>query len=190
MAILGSIENGLTGAFPILAVKATLDGFASLAFASSLGVGVLFSVLPLFVYQGAITLLASQVQSVVSTPMMNEMSATGGLILIAIAISGLLELKPIRAGNFLPALHGCPLDRLYPEPYSIKQDRIRKYLQVARCHDIARTTKIYLILSLLIAGGCCLNRGFDRGGDRICIDQAAIHQEGRRAVDILGSCHM
>jgi uncharacterized protein len=109
MAILGSIENGLTGAFPILAVKATLDGFASLAFASSLGVGVLFSVLPLFIYQGALTLLASQVQSVVSTAMMNEMSATGGLILIAIAISGLLELKPIRSGNFLPALIIAPL---------------------------------------------------------------------------------
>jgi uncharacterized protein len=109
MAILGSIENGLTGAFPILAVKATLDGFASLAFASSLGVGVLFSVLPLFIYQGALTLLASQVQSVVSTAMMNEMSATGGLILIAIAISGLLELKPIRSGNFLPALIVAPL---------------------------------------------------------------------------------
>ncbi len=109
MAILGSIENGLTGAFPILAVKATLDGFASLAFASSLGIGVLFSVLPLFVYQGAITLLASQVQSVVTTEMMNEMSATGGLILISIAISGLLELKPIRTGNFLPALIVAPL---------------------------------------------------------------------------------
>jgi uncharacterized protein len=109
MAILGSIENGLTGTFPILAVKSTLDGFASLAFASSLGVGVLFSVLPLFLYQGAISLLASQVQSMVSTAMMNEMSATGGLILIAIAISGLLELKHIRSGNYLPALLVAPL---------------------------------------------------------------------------------
>jgi hypothetical protein len=109
MAILGSIEDGLTGNYQILAIKSTLDGFASLAFASSLGVGVLFSVFPLLVYQGALTLLAAQVQSVVTTQMMNEMSAAGGLILMAIAISGLLEIKKIRAGNFLPALVLAPL---------------------------------------------------------------------------------
>jgi len=108
MTILGSIENGLTGTYEILAVKATLDGFASLAFASSLGVGVLFSILPMLIYQGGITLLASQVQTVVSAQMMNEMSAVGGLILMAIAISGLLEIKPIRSGNFLPALVVAP----------------------------------------------------------------------------------
>jgi uncharacterized protein len=109
MAILGSIENGLTGTFQILAVKATLDGFASLAFASSLGLGVLFSILPLLIYQGGLTLLAFQVQSVVSAAMMNEMSATGGLILMAIAISSLLEIRPIRSANFLPALVIAPL---------------------------------------------------------------------------------
>ncbi len=108
MTILGSIENGLTGTFQILAVKATLDGFASLAFSSSLGVGVLFSILPMLIYQGGITLLASQVQSVVSTSMMNEMSAVGGLILMSIAIGSLLEIKPVRSGNFLPALVVAP----------------------------------------------------------------------------------
>lgn len=108
MAILGSIDAGLTGNVQILAVKSTLDGFASLAFASSLGVGVLFSILPLLIYQGGITLLAGQVQAVVSTAMMNEMSATGGLILMAIAVSSLLEIKPIRTGNFLPALLIAP----------------------------------------------------------------------------------
>ncbi len=108
MTILGSIENGLTGTFQILAVKATLDGFASLAFSSSLGVGVLFSILPMLVYQGGITLLASQVQSVVSASMMNEMSAVGGLILMSIAVGSLLEIKPIRSGNFLPALAVAP----------------------------------------------------------------------------------
>ncbi len=108
MAILGSVDAGLTGNIQILAVKATLDGFASLAFASSLGVGVLFSILPLLVYQGGITLLAGQVQAIVSAPMMNEMSATGGLILMAIAVSSLLELKPIRTGNYLPALLIAP----------------------------------------------------------------------------------
>lgn len=109
MAILGSIEDGLSGNYQILAVKAILDGFASLAFASSLGIGVLFSTIPLFAYQGSISLLAAQVQAMVTTQMMNEMSATGGLILMAIAISGLLEIKKIRAGNFLPALVIAPL---------------------------------------------------------------------------------
>ncbi len=108
MTILGSIENGLTGTFQILAVKAVLDGFASLAFSSSLGVGVLFSILPMLIYQGGISLLASQVQSVVSTSMMNEMSAVGGLIMMSISIGSLLEIKPIRSGNFLPALVVAP----------------------------------------------------------------------------------
>jgi len=108
MAILGSIQDGLTGDFQTLAVKSVLDGFASLAFASTLGVGTIFSVLPLFVYQGGITLLAAQVQSVMSETMMIEMSATGGVILMGIAISGLLEIKKIRAGSFLPALVIAP----------------------------------------------------------------------------------
>ncbi|MEN4011139.1 MAG: DUF554 domain-containing protein [Chloroflexota bacterium] len=109
MAILGSIQDGLTGNYQTLAVKAILDGFGALAFASSLGVGVLFSALVLLGYQGGITLLAGQLQRLVSTEMMQEMNATGGVILLAIAISSLLEIKPIRAGNFLPALVIAPL---------------------------------------------------------------------------------
>jgi uncharacterized membrane protein YqgA involved in biofilm formation len=109
MAILGSIDAGLKGNYEILMIKSTLDGFASLAFASSLGIGVMFSILPLLAWQGGITLLAGQVQSIASAQMMNEMSATGGLILMAIAIGSLLEIKPIRSGNFLPALVISPL---------------------------------------------------------------------------------
>jgi uncharacterized membrane protein YqgA involved in biofilm formation len=108
MAILGSIQDGLTGNFQVLAVKSVLDAFAAMAFASSLGVGVMFSALSLLVYQGAITLMAAQVQSVVTAAMMTEMTATGGLILMGIAIGSLLEIKPIRAGNFLPALIIAP----------------------------------------------------------------------------------
>lgn len=104
MAILGSIQDGLTGNFQTLTVKAIMDGFASLAFASTLGVGVLFSALIVLFYQGGISLLALQVQKIVSDGMMAELTATGGVILIAIAISSLLEIKKIRAGNFLPAL--------------------------------------------------------------------------------------
>ncbi len=109
MAILGSIQDGLKGDYQVLAVKSVLDAFASMAFASSLGIGVLFSVIPLLIYQGGITLLAAQVQSVVTASMMAEMSAVGGLILLALAISSLLEIKHIRAGNYLPALIIAPL---------------------------------------------------------------------------------
>ena len=109
MAILGSIQDGLTGNYNTLAIKSVLDCFAALAFASTLGIGVLFSVLVILVYQGGISLLAAQLNSVVTSPMMAEMTAAGGVILLGIAVSSLLELKPIRVGNFLPALIIAPL---------------------------------------------------------------------------------
>jgi uncharacterized membrane protein YqgA involved in biofilm formation len=109
MTILGSIQEGLTGNYSLLAVKAVLDGFAALAFASSLGIGVIFSTLIILVYQGGLTLLAQQVQAVVTQPMMDEMNATGGIILLGIGISSLLEIKKIRVGNFLPALIIAPV---------------------------------------------------------------------------------
>ncbi len=109
VAIMGSLNDGISGDYQLLAVKAILDGFAALAFASSLGVGVLFSALPILIYQGSITLAAGQLKPIMTPLMMDEMSAAGGLILMAIAISSLLEIKPIRAGNFLPALIITPL---------------------------------------------------------------------------------
>lgn len=109
MAILGSVQDGLSGDFKLLAIKSVLDGFAALAFASTLGVGVLFSTVVVLLYQGGITLAAAQVQSLVSEPMMVEMTAAGGVLLVGLAISSLLEIKPIRVGNFLPALVFAPL---------------------------------------------------------------------------------
>jgi uncharacterized protein len=109
IAILGSIQDGLTGNYNLLAVKSVLDGFASLAFASTLGVGVMFSSLMILVYQGGISLLAAQLNAIVTQSMMNEMTATGGVILMGLAFSSLLEIKKIRAGNFLPALVIAPL---------------------------------------------------------------------------------
>jgi len=109
MAILGSIQDGLTGDYSTLGVKAILDGFAALAFASSLGVGVIFSFLVILVYQGGITLLAAQLQTFFTASMMNEMSAVGGVLLLGIGIGSLLEIKPIRTGNFLPALAIAPI---------------------------------------------------------------------------------
>jgi len=109
MTILGAIQDGLTGNYELLVVKSVLDGFASLAFASSLGVGVLFSSLGILIFQGGISLLAVQLNALVTTPMLNEMTATGGVILMGLAISNLLEIKKIRTGNFLPALAIAPL---------------------------------------------------------------------------------
>ncbi len=109
MAILGSIQDGLNGNYEMLAVKSTLDGFAAIAFASTLGVGVMFSSLIILVYQGGISLLAGQLDAIVTDPMMAELIATGGVILMGVAVSNLLELKKIRVGNFLPALAIAPL---------------------------------------------------------------------------------
>ncbi len=109
MAILGSIQDGLTGDFSLLAIKSILDAFASLAFASSLGIGVAFSILPTCVYQGSISLMANQLQLIVTDPMMNEMTAVGGLILVGLAISSLLEIRFIRVGSFLPSLFVAPI---------------------------------------------------------------------------------
>jgi uncharacterized protein len=109
MAILGSIQDGLVGDYNLLVIKSVLDFFASIAFASSLGIGVLFSSLVILIYQGTITLLAAQVQSIISEPMMTEMTATGGVLLLGIAISSLLEIKTIRVGNFLPSLIIAPM---------------------------------------------------------------------------------
>lgn len=109
MTILGSIQDGLTGDYNLLAVKSVLDGFAALAFASTLGMGVLFSVIVILVFQGGISLLAVQLSAIVTDPMLAEMTATGGVILVALALSSLLEIKKIRVGNFLPALFVAPL---------------------------------------------------------------------------------
>ncbi|OGO70342.1 MAG: hypothetical protein A2Z49_04265 [Chloroflexi bacterium RBG_19FT_COMBO_56_12] len=109
MTILGSIQDGLAGDYSLLAIKSVLDGFAALAFASTLGLGVLFSILVILFYQGGISLLAAQAQALVTPEMMAEMTAVGGVLLLGISVSSLLELKPIRVGNFLPALIIAPI---------------------------------------------------------------------------------
>ena len=109
MAVLGSISDGLRGDYLTLSIKSVLDGIISIAFASTLGIGVAFAALPVLIYQGSISLLAAQLNSLVSTSMMNEMTATGGVLLMGIGISSLLEIKKIRVGNFLPALAIAPI---------------------------------------------------------------------------------
>lgn len=108
LAILGSISDGLGKGSQLLVVKAALDGFVSIILASTLGVGVAFSVLPLLLLQGSITLGAGAADHVLTARMITEMSATGGLMVVGIGIR-LLELKPVRVGSFLPALLIAPL---------------------------------------------------------------------------------
>lgn len=108
MAILGSIQDGLRGDYQLLAIKAVMDGFAALAFSASLGVGVLFSAIVILVYQGGLSLLAAQAQSLLTPPMIAEMTATGGLLIMGIGVGSLLELRPIRVANYLPALVIAP----------------------------------------------------------------------------------
>ena len=109
MAILGSIQDGLTGDYNTLVIKAIMDGFAAIAFASSLGVGVLFSSLVILVYQGGLSLLATPLQFIMSEQVLAEFSAIGGIMLMGIAVSSLLEIKKIRVANFLPGFIILPL---------------------------------------------------------------------------------
>ena len=104
MAILGSIQDGLVGDYQMLAIKSLLDGIASIAFASTFGVGVLFSAPIVLLYQGAISLLAGTIGKGFDQSVITEMTSVGGVILVGIAISNLLEIKKIRIGSFLPAL--------------------------------------------------------------------------------------
>lgn len=108
MAILGSIQDGLSGDYRLLAVKSMLDGFASVAFAASLGWGVLFAAVPVLLYQGTITLFAHMLASVLTDPLVVEMTATGGLIIVGISLR-LLDIKELRLANYLPALVLAPL---------------------------------------------------------------------------------
>jgi len=103
MTVLGAIEEGLGGRPNLLAAKSVLDGFASVALAASLGIGVLFSVIPLLIYQGGLTLLAGSLHAVMSNVVVNEVSAAGGLILIGLGIT-ILEIKQLKVLNMLPAL--------------------------------------------------------------------------------------
>lgn len=103
MAIIGSLEEGINGDPTILYTKAILDGFASIAFAATYGTGVIFSFVPVFLYQGAITVGASFFQQYFSDLMIAQLTGCGGLLIVGIGIN-LLELTEIRLANLLPSL--------------------------------------------------------------------------------------
>ena len=117
MAIVGSLESGLTGNHETLFAKSLIDGVTSIIFASTLGIGVVFSSIAVFVYQGFITVTATFMKPFLIESVIAEMSAIGGLLIMGIAIN-ILELKRIKVGNMLPAVF-IPI--LYPfiHPYLV-----------------------------------------------------------------------
>jgi uncharacterized membrane protein YqgA involved in biofilm formation len=107
MTILGSFEEGLTGTFHTLALKATLDGFTAAILASTLGWGVLLAAGTVLLYQGALTLGAGLLRGVLTNLMISEMAAVGGLLIVGIGLN-ILELSRIRVANMLPSLAVAP----------------------------------------------------------------------------------
>ncbi len=103
MTILGAVEEGLGDRPNLLLTKSLMDGFSSMALASVLGVGVLFSALPLLLYQGGITLFASYLSEILSPDVVAELSAVGGILLIGLGFV-LLDVKKVRVMNMLPSL--------------------------------------------------------------------------------------
>lgn len=108
LTVLGSLRDGMEGDYQLLAIKSALDMFASMAFAASLGWGVMFSILTILVVQGGIALLGALAGNVMSDSMINELTATGGMILMGLSLI-LMEIKQPRMANYLPALLLAPL---------------------------------------------------------------------------------
>lgn len=103
MTILGAIEEGMGNKPELLITKSIMDGFSSIALSSALGIGVLFSVVPLLLYQGSLTMLAAYAGEFFSDSIINELTACGGLLLLALGLK-ILEIKQIKVLNLLPAL--------------------------------------------------------------------------------------
>ncbi len=103
LTVVGSFEDGLYGRGELIYIKSIMDMFAGMALAAALGPGVIFSAIFVFIFQGALTLFARYFQDLLSEPVVSEISATGGVMLLGLAIN-LLGLKKIKVGNYLPAL--------------------------------------------------------------------------------------
>jgi uncharacterized protein len=107
LTVVGSIENGLTGDYQTLATKSMLDGFASIALASTLGWGVAIAAGTVLVVQGALSLGAGLFKHVLEGEALDALTSAGGVLIIGISLK-LLQLKDVKVGNFLPALIIAP----------------------------------------------------------------------------------
>ncbi|HPX91620.1 MAG TPA: DUF554 domain-containing protein, partial [Spirochaetota bacterium] len=103
MAIVGSLEDGLTGERGTLYAKSILDGISSVIISSTLGIGVAFAAIPILLYQGAITLLAGSIRQWLTPDVISQTSLVGSILILAIGIN-LLEIKKINVANLLPAI--------------------------------------------------------------------------------------
>ena len=103
MAVVGSLNSGLTGDHQVLYAKSMLDGTTAVLFTASLGLGVAFSAIPVFIYQGAIALLATWIAPFLSELVIQELTATGGMLILGIGLN-MLGLTKLRLGNMLPAV--------------------------------------------------------------------------------------
>lgn len=115
MAIVGSLESGLMGNHETLYIKSLLDGISSIIFASTMGIGVVFSAASVFIYQGLITMTAGAMKYLLVDEVIREMSAIGGLMIVGIALN-ILEIKKISVANMLPAVF-VPIFYLLLQPF-------------------------------------------------------------------------
>lgn len=103
MAIIGALESGLNGNHQTLFAKSIVDGILSIIFASTFGIGVLFSSISVFLYEGFITIAASSVKMFLVDSVISDISSVGGVLIIAIGLN-ILDIKKIKVGNMLPAI--------------------------------------------------------------------------------------
>ncbi|MCZ2259041.1 DUF554 domain-containing protein [Sporosarcina sp. G11-34] len=107
MAIIGAIDSGLRNDHDVLIMKGIIDGFASIILSSTLGIGVIFAAIPVFLYQTVITLFATQMSRFIPDALLEffiaEMTATGGLMIVAIGLN-LIGLTKIRVANLIPGI--------------------------------------------------------------------------------------
>ncbi|MGN6385476.1 MAG: DUF554 domain-containing protein [Verrucomicrobiota bacterium] len=109
MAIIGSLEDGLTGQFKVLAIKSAMDGLATLAFVKPFGIGPIFAAIPVLAYQGTITLGAKSLQPFLADQaLLDSVNATGGLLILCISVV-LLDLQKVPLADYLPALVVAPV---------------------------------------------------------------------------------
>lgn len=108
MSILGSFQAGTQGIYDLIFTKSIIDGFVAVFMSAVYGIGVAFSAISIFVYQGTLTLLSSFIEPYVSETMLNEVSAVGGAAVMMIGVN-LLKIAKIKTGDFLPSLIYCIL---------------------------------------------------------------------------------
>lgn len=116
MTVVGALEEGTTGNPQLLYVKSVLDGFTSIALAATYGIGVLFSVVPLLLYQIGLTLLAGAIEPLLGAAVLSQMTAVGGVLILGIALN-VLEIRTVRVTNFLPALLIVVPLQIYAAPW-------------------------------------------------------------------------